>query len=492
MNNFVPIQIDKSHIATIGERLYSQGLDLVRELVSNAYDADATVVKISIGETSLAVEDNGSGMNQEGVRQYLTIGSDYKRQNPFSPKFKRTRIGEFGIGKFAVLSVCDRFEIFTRSEKYGATVIFDRNDFENRSDWNVPIVEHPNDNKETGTRISLFSLKKPFSLFDIERQLIQIFPLNDKEFSIFLNDVKLQSKYIPGERFKVLEKTRFGEIKGDIVLSSLILAKEQTGVGIRVKGVLVKRETFGVETSHAISTRRLTGEIQANFLPITASRNDFVKDREEYLEFEKILQKKLRRVVRSIQKSTESYHDKKAEEALSEALVSIKEALKKNNDILLLDALPLFSRQKNKTGIPDNLKTGPIGTVLSAKSPAPDNGGNLKKVLKELKPKIRSRVKTLLRDRHRVIKTVKIGGSEFLVSFAHLGPNERESFVEGGIIFINRDHALFAKIEGKTELTLYHLIRLITQEIVKLALPRSLEIAYDWQGKLIKDAFTAE
>lgn len=104
---------------------------------------------------------------------------------------------------------------------------------------------------------------------------------------------------------------------------------------------------------------------------------------------------------------------------------------------------------------------------------------------------MRSRIKTLLRDDQRIVKKVKIGGSEFLVSFTHLGEEERESFIEGGIIFINRDHPLFKKTEGKTELTLYHLIRLITQEIIKLTNPRNLEIAFDWQGKLIKDAFAA-
>jgi len=127
---FIPIQFDKSHLSTIGERLYTQSLDLVRELVANAYDADATVVKIRVDDSSIVVEDNGLGMDKEGLRQYLTIGSSFKKQNPLSPKLKRVRIGEFGIGKFAALSVCDRFEIYTRSKGYAATLIFNRQDFE--------------------------------------------------------------------------------------------------------------------------------------------------------------------------------------------------------------------------------------------------------------------------------------------------------------------------------------------------------------------------
>lgn len=491
--DFIPIQFDKSHLSTIGGRLYSQSLDLIRELVANAYDADATSVDITISDDSITVEDNGSGMDKNGLRQYFTIGSGFKRDNPISPVYKRVRIGEFGIGKFAVLSICDRFEIFTRSGNYAATLIFDRQDFENRSDWNIPLIEHEiGKNHERGTRVSLFKVKKPISMLDLERHLINIFPLTDKNFSIFINGNKLQSKYIPGERFRIKEETRFGLIKGEIIISSLILTKELIGVGIRVKGILIRRENFGSESLHSFSSRRLTGEINADFLQITASRDEFIRDTDEFREFEKVVAHRLKKVIRQLEKSAESYQDKKAEKILSDALLTIREAIRKNTDILLLDSLPLFSRKKAKSLEAERIKNSVIGTALSSPSSVISDKSvkdDLKSALKTVKPKIRSRIKTLLRDDHRIVKKVRIGGSEFLVSFAHLGDEEKESFTEGGIIFINRDHKLFKKVEKMKDLVLYHLIRLITQEIIKLTVPRNLELAYDWQGKLIRDAY---
>lgn len=59
----IPVTVDKSHLITVGERLYAQSLELIRELVSNAYDADATHVWIEITPEKLTVRDNGSGMN---------------------------------------------------------------------------------------------------------------------------------------------------------------------------------------------------------------------------------------------------------------------------------------------------------------------------------------------------------------------------------------------------------------------------------------------
>ena len=42
--NYLPVTVDKSHLITIGERLYAESIELIRELVNNAYDADATLV----------------------------------------------------------------------------------------------------------------------------------------------------------------------------------------------------------------------------------------------------------------------------------------------------------------------------------------------------------------------------------------------------------------------------------------------------------------
>lgn len=75
----LPITNDKSHLITIGEKLYSQSIELILELVNNAYDADATVVEVTVSEDSIVVKDNGTGMDLEGLRQYFNIGSPEKK-----------------------------------------------------------------------------------------------------------------------------------------------------------------------------------------------------------------------------------------------------------------------------------------------------------------------------------------------------------------------------------------------------------------------------
>lgn len=75
---FIPVTIDKSHIVTIGERLYAESIEFIREIVNNAYDADATLVEIVLTEDSIEIRDNGSGMDRQGLRQYFNIGSPQK------------------------------------------------------------------------------------------------------------------------------------------------------------------------------------------------------------------------------------------------------------------------------------------------------------------------------------------------------------------------------------------------------------------------------
>lgn len=107
---FIPLTIDKSRIITIGERLYTESIEFVREVVNNAYDADATLVEIIVTEDSIEIKDNGAGMDREGLKQYFNIGSQQKLYVPKSPVYNRDRIGQFGIGKFASLSACKQFE----------------------------------------------------------------------------------------------------------------------------------------------------------------------------------------------------------------------------------------------------------------------------------------------------------------------------------------------------------------------------------------------
>lgn len=486
----IPITFDKSHLTTIGRRLYAESLDLVRELVANAYDADATIVKINLNKNCLVVDDNGRGMDKEGLKQYFTIGSDYKKENPLSPKYKRVRIGEFGIGKFAVLALCDRFELFTRHNSYSATVVFDRDDFDKGERWEVPLVEHREKWASSGTRVTLDNLKRQVLLVELERKLRNQLPLLEKSFSVYLNGVRLSPTFIPGRRFRIRAETKFGSISGEIVIASLNIAKEDTGIAVKVKGIAIRRMFFNLDKRGVVSPNRITGTINCDFLPITSSRDNFIVDSEEFREFKQVVSKKIKEITRTLMKAKETKELKQADRALSDALVKVRNALKRNRDIFFLHDLPLFSTEADKQkrikeAVSEGVFTQKLGKRKEALAKSTKLSGQMSRKLEKT---TRGRVKTILRDQKRLVKRLKIGGVNIVCSLSSFGQEEAESFTEGGVIFINRDHPLFIKTSENEEVASFNFIRVITKELILLARPVSAEQAFNWQYKLLTDS----
>ena len=75
---FLPVTVDKSHLITIGERLYTESIELIRELVNNAYDADATEVRVTVGETWFGSRTTEPVSKIRGVRG--DVGGDVARK----------------------------------------------------------------------------------------------------------------------------------------------------------------------------------------------------------------------------------------------------------------------------------------------------------------------------------------------------------------------------------------------------------------------------
>jgi HSP90 family molecular chaperone len=230
-NNKLEITIDKSHVMTIGARMYTESIELLRELINNAYDADATEVRVTIAPEQVRIQDNGSGMNEEGIQQYFHIGSQEKRVHNVSPRYHRHRIGEFGIGKFATLAACDRFEIDTHKDAFAARIVFDREDFERIKEWHIPIAMYaPTPNQPNGTTVTLTKMKKPFDMEEVFKRLPKKIPLRAKDFSVYINDQKLSITNVTGRHYPVRETTFYGEIMGDIVLTPTVQKNMETGV----------------------------------------------------------------------------------------------------------------------------------------------------------------------------------------------------------------------------------------------------------------------
>jgi len=331
----LPVTVDKSHIITLGERLYGESIELVRELVNNAYDADATRVNVQINKDKIVVEDNGNGMDLEGLKEYFNIGSPQKRILKKSPRFAREMIGQFGIGKFSSLSACQRFEVWTKKGSFAATVTFDKNEWEkNKEFWHLPLkIQSPQPKQRDGTRVSLTGLIKNFKISDVRAHLMETVPLRSPNFSVYVNGERLSSQYVAGRKIPFLEGTKFGTVYGEIVLvTSGSSPRDKAGIQCKVKGVTIKRDFFGLENLGS-PAKKIYGFVNANFLPITSDRTGFITDSPEYQAFKEVMQQVAKRVRKQLRILADERGNRKINRRLKEAMKRIERALLYNPDL---------------------------------------------------------------------------------------------------------------------------------------------------------------
>ncbi|MBW1702595.1 MAG: ATP-binding protein, partial [Deltaproteobacteria bacterium] len=341
--SYLAITVDKSHIITIGERLYEQSIELIRELVNNAYDADATRVDVTVTENEIVVADNGEGMDMEGLKQYFNVGSDEKLSNPLSPRFGRNRIGQFGIGKFASLAAASRFEVFTQKGNFTARAVFDKARWVEKGDsWKIPFTRLERDNKRgDGTTVRLVELKRAFKPEDVTQKIAEGTPIRARDFSIYVNGYRVTPRTVAGNRIPVMHGNEYGIIHGEVViLPAYRASKDDMGIEIKVKGVTVRRELFEMASWGKAATR-IRGEINADFLPLTSDRSGFLEDSQEYKSFLEAMDKTMAEVRRAYSQLASQRENRRVSRALKEALQRIHQALILNPEFSPFGVVPL-------------------------------------------------------------------------------------------------------------------------------------------------------
>lgn len=121
MSRTVPFRVQSHVLRLLGDELIGHDRLAVFELVKNSYDADATVVDVTLNldpsSASIVVSDNGSGMSAETIENaWLEIGTDSKRRKTARKRspMGRLPLGEKGVGRLAVQKLGESLRLITR------------------------------------------------------------------------------------------------------------------------------------------------------------------------------------------------------------------------------------------------------------------------------------------------------------------------------------------------------------------------------------------
>ena len=119
------LTISLSVLRHLGINLYSNVPAVLAEIVANAWDADAHVVRVDWNKASdtITIEDDGSGMSPSDINaRFLTVGYRRRDGQPGLTDRGRKPMGRKGIGKLSLFSIANSIDIETA--KGGVTSAF--------------------------------------------------------------------------------------------------------------------------------------------------------------------------------------------------------------------------------------------------------------------------------------------------------------------------------------------------------------------------------
>lgn len=192
----ISFSIDAGLINRLGMELVGRAETAVSELIKNAYDADANLVELDFIETNqvggtLVITDDGSGMTKEQlINGFMRISSGDKVDNPISPKYKRSRAGKKGIGRFATQRLGRKLILTTQTKEsnFALQVTIEWDMYATHRE--LITISHPIQEiikeREQGTTLRIENLREPWSEATIKRifrytsELIQLNYLSEK------------------------------------------------------------------------------------------------------------------------------------------------------------------------------------------------------------------------------------------------------------------------------------------------------------------------
>lgn len=103
-------------IDLLSSGLYPNPAACLKELINNAYDADATLVEVFVKPDAdqIVICDNGHGFTRQAFEEHFTnVSESKKREDGEVTKSGRKKIGKIGIGFIAANELCEEVEVFS-------------------------------------------------------------------------------------------------------------------------------------------------------------------------------------------------------------------------------------------------------------------------------------------------------------------------------------------------------------------------------------------
>lgn len=246
---------------------------MIKELIENAFDEDATSVIVTILRNGNIVIEDDAGMDSASMNKFLILGSPHKAEETLSPKLKRIRTGRYGTGRLSFLTSFEKMKIKTRLDSFYKTLIIDANSLESLILGHAELQELKESSlKRNGTEIVLMNSKITVDEQKLLKEIKKLSILRYPMFEVYLKFVEdfkewdiessqiVKSPDIQG--YKINVEIESPKISGEIVIAKRPLGQDEKGIAILVGNHVVIRSSFGFDNKLS----RVTGYVKCDGL----------------------------------------------------------------------------------------------------------------------------------------------------------------------------------------------------------------------------------
>ena len=387
-------------IEHLGVRMYSRLPPVVSELIANAYDADATEVKVSLRdsrEKEIVVSDDGHGMSFDEINQhFLMIGRNRRIENSTekSPGGRKV-IGKKGLGKLSFFGIAHEIEIMTVKDGRKNTFVMDWDTIMDMGDDGGSVQNYEPEirvldeetSDENGTVVTLRKIQRitDFDAGALADSISKHF-IVQPNFSIRVShnggewvDIDNKRRYsaTPAEiEWRVPQDVRFPkdckytrQITGHLLTTEKPISPstEMRGITLFSRKKLVNLpEYFSDKTSSHFYTY-LTGWLEVDFIDdlsedvISTDRQKLNWDHPDMKELRACLQGMLQLLDRDWRKKRKAEREKRLnEDAQKKAGITIKEWQETIPDEIKTYLTPVMEKILSDSELPGDEMTGAV------------------------------------------------------------------------------------------------------------------------------------
>ena len=267
------LKVHPSFFKEFATKTWISPYEIVRELIENAFDEDATNVLVTVLDNGNVVIEDNAGMNSNSMDKFLILGSPHKAEETLSPKLKRLRTGRYGTGRLSFLTSFDQMKIKTRLDDFSKTITIDGNTLEELITGRAKLreIREPKLSRN-GTEILLIGSKISIDINKLSKEIKKLSILKYPLFEVYIksaNNIKewdmsdsqvIHSPDIQGYKLEVnLDNPR---TTGEITIARRPLGQDEKGIAIMVGNHVVLRSTFGFDNKLS----RVTGYVKCDEL----------------------------------------------------------------------------------------------------------------------------------------------------------------------------------------------------------------------------------